>query len=95
MSRMAWFCQSSVMVLYRVILNQHPMIVPSSAEKLKVSYLGVLLMVVHGSASTAALALSFKVPYPLGGSQRNVVMVVAGKSQTCIGQGPQPAKERK
>jgi hypothetical protein len=52
-------------------------------------------MVVHGAASTAALVLSFKVPYPLGGSRRNGVMVVAGKSQTCSGQRPRPAKERK
>jgi hypothetical protein len=55
------------MVLYRITLNQHPMVVPSSAEKLEVS--GVLFMLVHGSASIAALALSFKVPYPLADSK--------------------------
>jgi hypothetical protein len=47
MGRMAWVCQSSVMVLYRVIYNQHPMIVPSSAEKLKGILSGSLA---HGCA---------------------------------------------
>jgi hypothetical protein len=59
----------------------------------KESYLSNLLMILHGFASIAALALSFKVSYPLGGSQRNGVVVVAGKPLTSCGQEPRPAKE--